>query len=51
MLTVYENQMCSVMCSVIYFMMFAFTDNTFYLRLINVSLTVCIMHSFHYLNN
>ena len=45
-ITVYENQMCSVMCSVIHFTVIVFINNAFHLRLINVSLTVCIMHSF-----
>ena len=34
------------MCSVIYFTVIVFVNNAFHLRLIDVSLTVCIMHSF-----
>ena len=46
-ITIYKNQMCSVMCSVIHYTAFIFADNAFHFRLIKAELMICIIHSFH----
>ena len=42
----YENYTYPAMCLILYFVIIIFTDNIFYLKLINVGLSPCSLYNF-----